>query len=172
MNYLTRPLLALLTAGAMSLYANAETHTFQLTSDIDKKHFFSYQITEVAFSPSSLTLTVDPKSDSFRDATTQLLIETDIPSSDQSTRFQLFMTGNTAQCFDIDKQALPTPADLVGVTVADQPLTSSTPVLMDFNTTSDNLKGGEYDVILSFETLPTGSNLCQGQLSVIAELSL
>ena len=83
MNYLTRPLLALLTAGAMSLYANAETHTFQLTSGIDKNHFFSYQITEVAFSPSSLTLAVDPKSDSFRDATTQLLVETDIPSSDQ-----------------------------------------------------------------------------------------
>ncbi|CAK2119911.1 hypothetical protein [Vibrio crassostreae] len=172
MNYLTRPLLVLLTAGVMSFYANAETHTFQLTSDIDKKNFFSYQITEVAFSPSSLTLRADPETDSFRDATTQLLVETDVPSSDQSTRFQLFMTSNTAQCFDIDKQALSTPADLVDVTVADQPLTPSNPVLMDFNTTSDNLKGGEYDVTLSFGALPTGSNLCQGQLSVLAELSL
>ncbi|MFM2642170.1 hypothetical protein AAFX33_13515 [Vibrio chagasii] len=172
MNYLTRPLLALLTAGAMSLYANAETHTFLLTSNIDKNHFFSYQITEVAFSPSSLTLRADPKTGTFSDASTQLLIETDIPSTDQSTRFQLFMTGNTAQCFDIDKQSLPTPSDLVDVTVADQPLTFSNPVLMDFNTTSDDLKGGEYDVILSFGALPTGSNLCQGQLSVLAELSL
>ncbi|KAB0464267.1 MULTISPECIES: hypothetical protein [Vibrio] len=172
MNYLTHTLLALLTAGAMSLYANAETHTFQLTSEIDKKHFFSYQITEVAFSPSSLSLRVDPKTDTFRDATTQLLVETDIPSSDQSTRFQLFMTGNTAQCFDIHKQALTTPEDLVDVTVAEQPLTSLTPVLMDFNTTSNDLKSGEYDVILSFGALPTGSNLCQGQLSVLAELTL
>ncbi|NOI52540.1 hypothetical protein FB440_12817 [Vibrio crassostreae] len=172
MNYFTRLLFALLTASTISFYTNAETHTFQLTSDIDKKHFFSYQITEVAFSPSSLTLRVDPETDSFRDATTQLLVETDVPSSDQSTRFQLFMTSNTAQCFDIDKQALSTPADLVDVTVADQPLTPSNPVLMDFNTTSDNLKGGEYDVTLSFGALPTGSNLCQGQLSVLAELSL
>ena len=156
----------------MAKQTQLTAHTFQLTSDIDKKHFFSYQITEIAFSPSSLTLTVDPKSDSFRDATTQLLVETDIPSSDQSTRFQLFMTDNTAQCFDIDKQALPTPTDLVNVTLADNPLTSSNPVLMDFNTTSDDLKGGEYDVILSFGALPTGSNLCQGQLSVLAELSL
>lgn len=172
MNYLARPLLALFAASSMNLYADTETYTFQLTSDIDKKHFFSYQITEVAFSPSSLTLTVDPKNNSFRDATTQLLVETDIPSSDQSTRFQLFMTGNTAQCFDINKQALSTPADLVNVTVADLPLTPSNPVLMDFNTTSDDLKSGEYDVILSFGALPTGSNLCQGQLSVLAELSL
>lgn len=172
MNYFTRPLIALLIACAMSLSANAETHTFQLTSDIDKKHFFSYQITEVAFSPSSLTLKVDPKTDSFRDAQTQLLVETDIPSSDQSTRFQLFMTANTAQCFDINKQSLPTPSDLVDVTVADQPLTSSNPVLMDFNATSNDLKSGEYDVNLSFGALPTGSNLCQGQLSVLAELSL
>lgn len=172
MNYLARPLLALFAASSMNLYADTETYTFQLTSDIDKKHFFSYQITEVAFSPSSLTLTVDPKNNSFRDATTQLLVETDIPSSDQSTRFQLFMTGNTAQCFDINKQALSTPADLVNVTVADLPLTPSNPVLMDFNTTSDDLKSGEYDIILSFGALPTGSNLCQGQLSVLAELSL
>ncbi|NGZ12984.1 hypothetical protein HGG78_04300 [Vibrio aestuarianus] len=172
MNCLTRLLVVLLNAGAMSFYANAETHTFQLTSDIDKKHFFSYQITEVTFSPSSLTLTVDAKTGTFRDAQTQLLVETDIPSSDQSTRFQLFMTGNTAQCFDIDKQALATPSDFVGVTVANQPLTSSNPVLMDFNTTSDELKSGEYDVILSFGALPTGTNLCQGQLSVLAELSL
>lgn len=82
------------------------------------------------------------------------------------------MTSNTAQCFNFDKQALDVPEDLVGVTVDEQPLTLSAPLLMDFNTTSDDLKGGEYDVILSFGALPTGSNLCQGQLSVLAELSL
>lgn len=172
MNRLTQQLITVLTASVMSCYVNAETYMFSLTSEIDKKQFFSYQITDVTFSPSLLILGIDPETDTFRDAKTQLLVETDIPNSDQSTKVQLFMTSNNAQCFNIDKQALSTPDDFADINVAGQPLTSTTPVLIDFNTTSDDLKGGEYDVVLSFGTLPAGSTQCQGQFSVLAELSL
>ncbi|YCO05222.1 hypothetical protein ACB087_17225 [Vibrio sp. VNB-15] len=158
--------------GMFSFDVVAETHTFQLVSEIDKSQFFSYQITDVAFSPSSLTLKSNAETNTFHDAFTLLTVATDIPSSDQSMKFQLFMKSNTSQCFSITETALTTPSDFAQVYIEGQPLTEIEPVLMEFNQASDGVKTGEYDVKFSFGTLPEGASLCQGKLSVLAELSL
>lgn len=161
-----------LLSGVLSFGALAETHIFQLVSEIDKSQFFSYQITDVAFSPSSLTLKSNTETNTFDDAYTLLIVATDIPSTDQSMKFQLFMKSNTSQCYSIDETALITPSDFAQVYIEGQPLTELEPVLMEFNQASDGVKAGEYDVKFSFGTLPEGANLCQGKLSVLAELSL
>lgn len=82
------------------------------------------------------------------------------------------MKSNTAQCFDIDETALVTPSDFAQIFIAEQPLTELTPALLDFNKTSDGLKSGEYDVKLTFGEIPNGANICRGEFSVLAELSL
>ncbi|RIW05317.1 hypothetical protein [Vibrio harveyi] len=164
--------LFLVWVGLLSFSAQAETHIFQLISEIDKSQFFSYQITDIAFSPSSLTLKSNIEKNSFNDAFTLLTVATDIPSSDQSMKFQLFMKSNTAQCYNIDEAVLNTPPDFARVDIEGQPLTEHEPVLMEFNQASDGVKTGEYDVRFSFGTLPEGANSCRGKLSVLAELSL
>ncbi|MCX2789524.1 hypothetical protein [Vibrio sp. Sgm 5] len=172
MKRFTRQAIISLHLGMLSLGALAETHTFQLTSEIDKSQFFSYQITDVVFSPSSITLRSNSDTNTFHDAFTLLTVATDIPSSDQSMRFQLFMKSNTSQCYSADETALTTPTDLAKVYIEGQPLTEIEPMLMEFNQASDGVKTGEYDVKFSFGTLPEGASLCQGKLSVLAELSL
>ncbi len=156
----------------LSFSTQAETFVFQIVSEIDKSEFFSYQITDIAFSPSSLTLESNSRENTFNDAFTLLTVTTDIPSSDQSMKFQLFMKSNTAQCYSADETALVTPSDFAQVYIEGQPLTEIEPLLMEFNQVSDDVKIGEYDVKFSFGTLPEGASLCQGELSVLAELSL
>lgn len=155
-----------------SFGTKAETYTFRLVSEIDKSDFFSYQITKVTFSPAHITLRPNAETNTFHDAFTLLTVDTDIPSSDVSMKFQLFMKSNTAQCFDIDETALVTPSDFAQIFIAEQPLTELTPALLDFNKTSDGLKSGEYDVKLTFGEIPNGANICRGEFSVLAELSL
>ncbi|CAH1535133.1 conserved hypothetical protein [Vibrio jasicida] len=159
-------------AGIISFGTQAETHIFRLVSEIDKSQFFSHQITDVAFSPSSLTLKTNTEKNTFNDAFTLLTVTTDIPSSDQSMKFQLFMKSNTSQCYSADETALVTPSDFAQVYIEGQPLTEIEPLLMEFNQASDGVKVGEYDVKFSFGTLPESASLCQGELSVLAELSL
>ena len=156
----------------LSFSTQAETFVFQIVSEIDKSEFFSYQITDITFSPSSLTLESNSRENTFNDAFTLLTVTTDIPSSDQSMKFQLFMKSNTAQCYSADETALVTPSDFAKVYIEGQPLTEIEPLLMEFNQVSDDVKIGEYDVKFSFGTLPEGASLCQGELSVLAELSL
>ena len=168
---LIRSLFCILT-GTFVFSVKAETHIFQLVSEIDKSQFFSHQITDIAFSPSSLTLKTNTETNTFNDAFTLLTVTTDIPSSDQSMKFQLFMKSNTSQCYSADETALVTPSDFAQVYIEGQPLTEIEPLLMEFNQASDGVKVGEYDVKFSFGTLPESASLCQGELSVLAELSL
>ncbi|MGL4828352.1 MAG: hypothetical protein ACRCXG_03525 [Vibrio sp.] len=166
-----RSLFCILT-GMLVLHVNAEIHTFQLVSVIDKNQFFSHQITDITFSPSSLTLKKNADKNTFNEAFTLLTVTTDIPISDQSMKFQLFMKSNISQCYSTEGTALITSSDFAQVNIEGQPLTEFEPLLMEFNQVSDGIKTGEYDVKFSFGTLPEGASLCQGKLSVLAELSL
>ncbi|WP_163000584.1 hypothetical protein [Vibrio owensii] len=122
--------------GTFVFSVKAETHIFQLFSEIDKSQFFSHQITDIAFSPSSLTLKTNTEKNTFNDAFTLLTVTTDIPSSDQSMKFQLFYEEQHFTVLQRDETALVTPSDFAQVYIEGQPLTEIEPLLMEFNQAS------------------------------------
>ncbi|HAS8175053.1 TPA: hypothetical protein I7671_04320 [Vibrio vulnificus] len=145
---------------------------FPLSSTIDKSEFFSYRIEQLTFSPNELTLLMDSSRDTFANAHTELMIKTDIPESDDSIRFQLFMQNREASCYDVEENRLSNDGDFSHLFINEEELLQQVPLKLSFNKVAEERKTGLYPVILTFDSLPKDASFCQGYFSLYAELSL
>ncbi|MGF1903074.1 hypothetical protein [Aliivibrio sifiae] len=156
-----------------SFYSEAsQLVVFPVSTEIDKSAFIPYVITEMSFSPSSLTLLTNKENTSFENAHTSLFINTDIPTSDSSVKFQLVIVENEAQCYDIYKDPIETSRTFSHLFIDDIELFIGEFIPIEFNESENGSKFFRQQMTLSFEDFPDKAASCSGKFDLYSELSL
>lgn len=157
-------------------YAKEVERTIHVMTQIDKNKFFSNTVTFMKFKPNALTLEYSDATGAFLPVTTELYIETDIPTDSALSNFDLYLNQNSMSCSDFDGQVVTLNANhspQVDIdTQVNVAINSS--VSLNFNSTyEDRFKSSTHKFGLHFETpLPTEVRSCQGAIGVNLEFSL
>ncbi|TPA23134.1 hypothetical protein DXJ84_20810 [Vibrio parahaemolyticus] len=84
-----------------SVAAESKTHTFHVSSDIDRSNMLADTV-NLKLEPSSIMLAYDPATNTFFDKTIKLVIESDIylyESELEVSSYQLFLISNASSCY-------------------------------------------------------------------------
>lgn len=156
-----------------SFYLDAsQLVVFPVSTEIDKSAFIPYVITEMSFSPSSITLLTNKENTSFEDGHTNLFINTDIPTSDSSVKFQLGIVEKEAQCYDIYKDPVETTLTFSHLFIDGIELFIGEFIPIEFNDSENDTKFFKQQMTLSFEDFPDKAASCSGKFDLYSELSL
>lgn len=145
---------------------------FPVSTSIDKSEFIPYVITEMSFSPSSINLLTNKENTRFEDGYTMLVIKTDIPTSDNSIKFQLVLIENIAKCYDFNKVIIETSPTFSNLFIDDSELIIGEAIPIEFN---GNEKGTQYftkQLSIAFEEFPDNAVNCSGEFELYSELTL
>lgn len=168
----------MLMALGCSLHAQEIQKVITVKTTLSKNDFFSYAITKLEFQPDSLTAFFNQDLGTFAPLETQLIVETNIPTSNSDIEHVLNLTDNSMTCYDSTQQQLDAglTEGLVHVKVDGTDFTEQTPIQLEFNSSYEDagnfFKKSALPFTLNFDVLPTGASLCQGQVAVVVEFNL
>ncbi|MDQ9091298.1 hypothetical protein RC083_06795 [Pseudoalteromonas haloplanktis] len=153
-----------------------EQRTVEIETTLSKNDFFDFSITSIRFNPDELLVNYKEALGTFEPITTDLVIKTNIPTSDASIEHVLRLSSNTLGCTDENNQVISSALTdgLVSLKVGvDQSVFDETSSLqLPFNVDNDGYHGSEQKFILSFGQLPDNAFLCQGEISVLVEFNI
>ena len=153
--------------------ANAETETLNISTNNDVTRLFPNPVIGASFSPNSLTLTVKSDQSGFEDASSNLLLQTNIPSAVvTNVPYTITLTGNRTECLDVSNINPVQQHDFVDAYLEGELLMVDEPIqISHFTNSSEPNKSSNH--LLSFhfkgfDEIVTRHQVssCSGQISV------
>lgn len=152
-------------------------YTFPVSTDIDVNQFYNHKITSVKLSQPSMTAVFNKKTSAFNDLNSTLIIETNIPKSNNGYTHNIRMLDKQNQCFDSQNNPLLTPKeqeDLNLLYVSGTPIPLNKDInLGGFGDSNNGFKTESHDVSVTFSPVDTKvTRYCQGAFLLTVSLDI
>lgn len=154
-------------------FSDPITKVLPVYTELDKNAFFSNEITRFEFVPDQLTLEYLTQENTFRQESSTIEIETDIPETEPDLLFSLILDSNQFICTKANDEIIESTDDMITFNIENNAMEIGEPVDFNFNLIDDNgLKGAKLDANFAFPKVPTSATRCAGQVNISIELTI
>ncbi|MBS4685848.1 hypothetical protein J4G63_01055 [Aeromonas sobria] len=153
-----------------SVCAVGINHDFRPLTHLNKLAFYDYTITRFEFDENFIVLDFDKVEQKFKDKSVNLVIETNIPEAETDVGYKLSIDSNESIC---KRDGVVMQQDFIDVLIDDKPFVKNKMTFDSFPSVTDDgyLKSSNV-MTLTSQIINHQGLLCQGSLTLLAELSL